>query len=366
MKFSCNRESILNAVLTTSKAAASKSTISALEGLLLELSGNVLTVTGYNLDIGIKTEVTVSGSEDGAAVINAKMIGDVIRKMPSGEITLTNTGSVAKIESRETSLELLSMNAEDYPDVPSVNPEKSFSLPQKLLKSMINQTKYACAVTDTKPALMGCKFEIDNNMLNVVAVDGIRIALRQEPVAAENIEFIVPLKTLDELVHILSDETDKDVTICIDKNQISFDVEGYIMISRLIDGEFIAYKKHLSITGDTYAEVNVREIMEMLDRSMLVINEKSKCPIRCDFNGDTLAMSCSTAVGKISDKINIKYNGAPTSIGFNAKYLFDAFKACETDTAKIILTASAVAPILIVPMEGSSFTFLLLPMRLKN
>ncbi|MGN1119752.1 MAG: DNA polymerase III subunit beta, partial [Oscillospiraceae bacterium] len=264
-----------------------------------------------------------------------------------------------------TSLEILSMSAEDYPEVPKVDPNRSFSIPQKLLKSMINQTKYACAVVDTKPALMGCKFEIDNNVLNVVAVDGIRIALRQEPVVYDNIEFIVPLKTLEELTHILTDDSEKNVTICIDKNQISFDVEGYTMISRLIDGDFIQYKKHLETDAAICAEVNCREIIEMLERSMLVINEKSKCPIRCEFNGDTLSMSCVTALGKINDKINIKYNGDPITIGFNAKYLLDAFKACDSDCAKIVLAASAVAPIIIIPMEGRAFTFLLLPMRLK-
>jgi DNA polymerase-3 subunit beta len=238
-------------------------------------------------------------------------------------------------------------------------------MPQKLLKSMIIQTKYACAVTDTKPALMGCKFEINDNILYVAAVDGIRIALRQEPVVYDNIDFIVPAKTLEELVHILSDEEDKNITLCIDKNQISFDVDGYTMISRLIDGEFIPYKNHLKTDSSIYAEVNCRSIIEMLDRAMLIINEKNKCPVRCEFGGDALSMSCTTALGKFNDKINIKYNGEPIAIGFNAKYLLDAFKACDTDTAKIILTSSAVAPIIIVPTEGTEFTFLLLPMRLK-
>ena len=118
-------------------------------------------------------------------------------------------------------------------------------MPQKLLKSMIIQTKFAVAVVDSKPALMGCKFELENNVLSVAAVDGVRIALRQEPVAYDNISFIVPAKTLEELTHILSDENDKNVTICIDKNQISFIVDGYTMISRLLDGDFFPFKTYL-------------------------------------------------------------------------------------------------------------------------
>ena len=364
MKFTCPKEILLGAVMTASKAAAAKTTIAALEGVLMELSENVLTVTGYNLDIGIRTQIPVSSAEDGAAVINARMAGDIIRKMPSGEITFSCENNIALITSRDTEFSLMCMSAEDYPAVPKVDPETSFTMPQKLLKSMINQTKYACAVTDTKPALMGCKFEIENNVLNVVAVDGIRIALRQENVTYDNISFIVPLKTLEELTHILSDDAEANVTICICKNQISFDVNGCVMISRLIEGEFIPYKKHLNTDSTIFAEINTRDITEMLERAMLIINEKNKCPVRCEFKGDTLLVSCTTALGKINDKISIKYNGEPIIIGFNAKYLLDAFKACDTDMAKVMLAQSSVAPIIIVPMQGSEFTFLLLPMRL--
>ena len=365
MKFSCQKEVILSAVQTTSKAAAGKSSIPALEGILLELEGNNLTVTGYNLDIGIKTEIEVNGIESGNIVINARMAGDIIRKMPSGEITFScDSNNMATIISRETEFSVMCMSADDYPVVPQVNPETSFSVPQKMIKSMISQTKFAVAVTDTKPALMGCKFEICDNILNVVAVDGVRIALRQEPVVYDNIEFIVPAKTLDELIHILSDDNDKNITFCIDKNQISFSVGDYIMISRLIDGEFIQYSKHLVCNDEVYAEVNCRDMIDMLDRAMLIINEKNKNPIRCELNGDILALSCTTGLGKINDKINVKYNGDPITIGFNAKYMLDAFKACDTDTVKLIMSSS-VAPIIIKPMAGTEFTFLVLPMRLK-
>lgn len=365
MKFSCQKEAILSAVQTTSKAAAGKSSIPALEGILLELSGNSLSVTGYDLDIGIKTSVNVNGTEDGNIVISAKMAGDIIRKMPSGEISFScGENNTAVITSKNTEFSVMCMSADEYPMIPQVNPETSFSVSHKMLKSMISQTKFAAAVVDTKPALMGCKFEIDSNVLNVVAVDGVRIALRQEPVTYDNISFIVPSKTLEELVHILSDDEEKQVTLCIDKNQISFRVENYIMISRLLDGDFIPYKQHLSCNTDVFAEVNCREMTEMLERTMLIINEKNKNPIHCELSSDTITMSCTTALGKINDKISVKYSGDPITIGFNAKYMLDAFKACDTDTVKMIVSSS-ISPIIIIPMQGDSFRFLVLPMRLK-
>lgn len=366
MKFSASKESVLEAFLTTSKAASSKSTIAALEGLLLELTDNKLTVTGYNLEIGIRTEIPVENGENGSTVINARILCEIVRKMPSGILEFDiGENKTATIKNGLTEFSIMCMRADEYPPVPQTGSQHGFTMPQALLKSMINQTKYACATTDTKPALTGCKFEIVDNVLSVVAVDGIRIALRQESVPYENIDFIVPNRTLEELTHILSDENDKNVTICIDKNQISFEVGKYTMISRLINGDFLEYRKHLTCEGSVFAEVNCREIIDMLDRAMLVINEKNKSPVRCEFGNDSITMSCATTLGKVSDKINVKYNDEPITIGFNAKYLLDAFKACDTDKVKIILTGSAVSPVLIVPMEGNEFTFFLLPMRLK-
>lgn len=365
MKFSCAKDVILNAVTTTAKASSSKSTVQALEGLLMELNDNSLAITGYNLEIGIRTEIQVENGVSGSTIINAKMLSDIIRKMPSGTIDFDiDDGKTATISKGATVVSVMCMRADEYPPVPQTGAENGFTMPQKLLKSMINQTKYACATTDTKPALTGCLFDLKNKELCVAAVDGIRIALRRESVDYEDISFIVPAKTLDELVHLLSDEDDKNITVCVDKNQISFEIDNYTMISRLINGEFVEYEKHFMCNENVWAEINCREIIEVLDRSMLFVNEKNKVPLRCMFNGDSLTISCETTLGRINDKINIKYNGDPVEIGFNTKLLLDAFKATDSDTVKMILSES-IKPIILLPMEGREFSFLLLPMRLK-
>lgn len=366
MKFSCDKSIILDAVAATSKAASAKSTIAALEGILLELNDGILTITGYNLEIGIRTEISVENGVNGSTVINARMFGDIIRRMPTGTINFDiEDGKTALITAKRTEMSLMCMRADEYPPVPQASGEQGFTIAQKTLKSMIIQTKYACAINDTKPTFMGCLFEISDNVLNVVAVDGIRIALRCEPMTYENTQFIVPAKTLEELIHLLSDEDDKKITICIDKNQITFKIDNYTMISRLINGEFLDYKKHLNCDETVFAEINCREIIEVLERSMLFVNEKNKMPLRCEFKGDSLTISCQTTLGKINDTINIKYNGEPIAIGFNTKFLLDAFKAADGDVVKMFITSSAASPIIIVPMEGRDFTFLLLPMKLK-
>lgn len=366
MKFSCEKSVILEAVTTTSKAAAGKSTIEALEGILLELNDGLLTITGYNLEIGIRTEIPVQNAENGSTVVNARMLCDIVRKMPTGDIHFDiEDGKNATITAGRTEMTVMCMRADEYPAVPQASGDNGFSVVQKTLKSMIVQTKYACAANDLKPAFTGCLFEITDNVLNVVAADGIRIALRQEPISYENIHFIVPAKTLENLINLLSDEDDKNVTISIDKNQITFKIDNYTMISRLINGDFLDYKKHLQCNESIIAEINCREIIEILDRSTLFINEKNKAPLRCEFSADSLNIKCETTLGRFNDIINIKYNSEPIAIGFNSRFLLEAFKASESDTVKVFLTSSATSPVIIAPMEGNDFRFLLLPMRLK-
>ncbi len=366
MKFSCSKDIIMSAVQTTAKAAASKTAIPALEGILFELEGNELSITGYNLDIGIKTTIIVTGEESGSVVINARFAGDIIRRMPSGDISFEcDSNNKASISCKDTKFELACISADEYPNIPEVVSEQSVSISQKMLKNMFAQTKYAVAVTDTKPVLMGCKVEIKDNMLNIVASDGIRMALREESIDhPDNMDFIVPAKTVDELIHILTDEDDKMVEICIDKNQISFKIDDYVMISRLIDGDFVNYRNHVNVQCNNYAEVNVREVVDMLERAMLILNDKNKCPIRCTLENDILYMSCSTALGTINDRMAVKYNGAPITIGINAKFMSDIFKACDTDMVKMAVF-TPVNPIIVKPMDGNSFTHLVMPMHLK-
>lgn len=366
MKFSCSNDLILDAFQTTSKASSAKSTIPALEGLLLELTGNTLVITGYNLEIGIRTEIEVSGEENGSAVINARSLCDITRKMPEGIIRFDiNEGKEANISCGAAEFTIGCSRSDEYPTLPNMRLGNGFTLSQPVLKSMINQTKYACATVDTKPAFMGCKFEINNKILNVAATDTVRVALRQENIDYEDMEFIVPSKTLDELTHILSDNEKDIVKVSVEKNQVSFEVGNYIMISRLLNGDFLDYKKFINTDESVFAEVNCSKIIEMLDRALLVINEKNRLPLRCEFSKDSLAVSCQSAVGKINDKIDIKYDGEPITIGFNVKFMLDAFRACDKDEARVIFTGSSTSHILIVPKDGRSFTFLLVPMRLR-
>ena len=367
MKFRCNKDVFLDAVMTTSRAASAKSTIPALEGILLELDKNEMSLTGYNLEIGIRTTIQVESDEKGSIVINARRLGEIVRKMPPGTLDIViEDNNSASIKNRTTKLSIMCMNADEYPQVPQANTENGFTMLQKTLKSMITQTKYACAVTDTKPVFMGCLFEIKDNKLSVVGMDGLRIAVREEPLNYEDTSFIVPARSLDELSHMLNDEDGKEIKISTEKNQISFELGKKSMVSRLINGEFLDFHKYIKYGDSSLSvEINCSEMISSLERGMTMISEKVKIPLRCEFTSDTLTLSCTTSLGGYDEQINVKYSGEPFTIGLNTKLLLDAFKASECSDVKFIMTGKSVEPVLIVPKEGSDFTFLIMPMRLK-
>lgn len=365
MKFSCDKAVLLEAVNHAAKAAAPNSVIPALKGILFTVEDNSLTLTGYNLDIGIRTTIPVQDAVDGSAVIETR-IADFIKSMPSGNLIIeTESNNSVSLKNGIAVMKIMYMNADDYPNVPQSSGEDSFTMSQKTLKSMISQTMYACAVNDAKVVLTGCFFEIKDKVLSVVGMDGLRVAVRQEPLDYKDAKFIVAAKNLEYLVRLLSDNEDDNITICIDNNQVSFELGKLSMIARLISGDYLDFHKYITCNSSNFVEINCSRMIETLGRGMLVINDKVKLPLRCEFSGDALTLSCVTALGSYNDKIDVKYGGEPFTIGLNTKFLLDAFKASDCSEVKLVLTGKSVEPVLIFPKEGKDFTFLIMPMRLK-
>lgn len=366
MKFTSAKQILIDALLNTAKAAATKSTIPALEGLLLHLEGNELTITGYDLEIGIKTTIEVNGIEDGEIVLNSKLFCDIMRKMPNVIITVAEqTGLKVILSADEIEYSIMGMSGNDYPIIPEINRSVSFDISEEMLKSMIGQTLFAISTIDTKPVHMGSKFEIIDNTLNVVSVDGVRMAKRSEPLEYNDVAFVVPGKTLNEIFRMLSDDSEKKACISIDRNQIIFVINGYTIISRLLEGDFIDYNKVMNFNTTTEAIVNVRELAESVDRTLLLISDKYKSPVVFTFEGDFLQINCETAIGKVNEKLKVDYSGEKMEIAFNSRYILDALKNSECDKVKFQMTGS-LAPIKIVPLEGDSFTFIVLPIRLRQ
>ena len=366
MKFTIDRTTLSDALTNASKASAVRSTIPALEGVLICLKNGVITITGYDLEMGIKCMISPTESfEDGEIVVNAKIFGEMIRKMPAGIVEITSEGDNVTIKSGSVVFNVVGVSGDNYPNIPELKNDICFNVDESVMKSMIRQTIHAVAVTDIKPVHMGSKFHIENNILSVVSVDGVRMAKRVEPVTYNDIDFVVPKKTLDEFMKMLSDEpNDKKISVCIDRNQICFSKEDYIIISRLLEGNFIDYDKIMNFEEKSTAVVNATDFSTALDRTLLLNTDKYKCPVICTFKDDSVHIEIKTSVGKMNDDIPIKFTGEKLEIAFNARYMIDALKNSECDEVRIDFTGP-LFPIRIRPLEDESLVGIVLPVRSK-
>ena len=231
---------------------------------------------------------------------------------------------------------------------------------------MIKQTIFAVAVQDIKPVHKGIKFEVENNILRLISCDGFRLAIRNETIeyAGDDMTFVVPAKTLSEVVK-LTDDDEANITFSIGKKFILFEIGNYRIISRLLEGEFFNYKNAIPSESTTKARVNLKLILDSVERTSLLITSKIKSPVRCIFDDNTIRISSATSLGAATDKIPASIEGKRLEIGFNNTYLTDCLRTVDVDEVKIELS-SPVSPIIVRPVEGDNFIFLIIPMRLKN
>ncbi|MCL2638837.1 MAG: DNA polymerase III subunit beta [Oscillospiraceae bacterium] len=379
MKFSADKITLAEAVINASKACAVKTAFSALDGVLLCLKGNKLTVTGYDLETGIRVNIDVIGDQDGEIIVESRIFSDMIRKMPEGaKITVEVKENEKVIVSYgKIKLNIQGTKAESFPNIIELSQNVSFTMKEKVLKNMLSQIEHAIARKDINPALMGARFDIENNMLYIVASDAVRLALRKEPLSFENMGFIVPEKTVVELTRNLSDE-ENDVTVVVDKNQICFSKENYAIFSRLLDGKFVEYKKLVETQSNRELTINVRELTNSLERSLLFINERFKSPVVCEIDDEKncIYLSCKTGLGEFDEEIevtkaNIKNRDERVGeknfcVAFNPRFMIDALRNSNCDEVKLEFMTE-LAPIKIIPpVEGDSdVLFVVVPVRLK-
>ncbi|MCM1335759.1 MAG: DNA polymerase III subunit beta [Bacteroides sp.] len=375
MKFKIERNVLSEALFNAAKASSARSSIPALEGVLIHLSDGKITVTGYDLEMGIKCIVEpLEAEEDGEVVVNAKVFGEMIRKMPAGPVELLTENEInVTLRSGSVVYNVVGVSGDQYPNIPELRNDVTFYIGEALLKSMIRQTYHAIATTEIKAVHMGSKFHIEKNRLSVVSVDGVRMAKRDEDVEYDDIDFVVPSKTLGELLRILSDQAtegegddavEKKIAVCIDRSQICFSRDDYVIISRLLEGNFIDYNRIMSFAEETSAVLNAREFAESLDRTLLLNTDRYKCPVICTFENDLLTIDIKTALGKMNDQLKIKYSGAKLEIAFNAKYMIDSLRNSECDEVRIDF-CGPLAPIRVRPLNDDSYVGIVLPVRNK-
>ncbi len=367
VRFSCEKALLQQAVMAVSRAVAVKSSIPALEGILLEC-GDGLRLSGYNMQTGIRTALEADIEESGRIVLNAKLFGEMIRRLPD-DMVLFNADDKfnVKLTCGDAGFEMSGLSADDYPELPEVDDEYSVTLEQRTLKAMIDQTSFAVSLNETRPIHTGALFEINDKGLTMVAVDGFRLALRREPL--EHIDggafkFVAPGSALNEVEKICAD-TDDMVTVIQGKRHLLFEIGATQLICRRLEGEFLNYRNAIPMNNPITVEVDSKVMTESLERVSVVISEKLKSPVKCVFSCDKVYMSARTGNGDARDICPVRGDGNELEIGFNNRYLMDALRYAPADTVKMHLN-TGISPCVITPMDDSdSFLYMVLPVRLK-
>ena len=367
MRFICNKTEISEAIGNVSRAVSQKSTIPALEGIKVRVSEGSVELTAYNLEMGIRTSINANTEGEGEFVVSTRLFSEFTRKMSGDEITFDiDENLVISISCSATECSFPAMSASEYPELPKVDSARSFSVKQSILKSMINMTSYAASLNESKPVLTGELFDIEDGSFNMVAIDGFRLAIRNEMTdCTEKYHFVVPKKALLEVSTLIKDDTDKLCTVCTNDRHIIFEIGNVFVISRLLEGVFHNYKLSIPSGCKTEVIISKRDFSTCLERCSLLIDDKNKSPIRCEIGNGVMKISCKTGIGKINDAISADISGETVTIGFNNKLILEALRAAEGDKVRIRFNG-AMKVIEILPLEGESFIFLVMPIQLKN
>jgi len=356
----------VTAVSNVSRAVSAKATIPALEGVLIKAYGEKLNISGYNLEIGITTDMDATIMQEGEIVLSARLFLDIVRRLPEEILTIeTDDRMVTYITCGQVDYQIVGMSSVEYPDLPSFQQTDSISINAKLLRDMIRQTVYAVSDNLSKPIYTGSLFEIKNKVMNIVAIDGFRMAIRSEAVESEsNTSFVVPGKTQMEVLKLLTND-EENIEILVGQRHITFKINTYSVISRLIEGTFLDYQSTIPATEKTELVINTRKMIESVERMSLLNSDRIQSPVRCKFNENEIRLSCASAVGRANDVISVPIIGESLEIGFNNRYMLEALKNTDTDEVKLVLNGP-VSPIVLKPVKGDSFLSIVVPVRLAN
>lgn len=373
MKIICEKEKILKAINSVTKAVAVRTTMPILEGILIQTNDNVVKMTCYDQELGIEYLINDCNIEEqGATVVSAIMFSEIIRKLPDTEIKIeVNDNNLLVIECEGSLYKLATMNPDEFPELPEINVENSIDLEQNTLKDMIRKTIFATSSEENRPIFTGSLFEVKNNKLNVVAVDGFRLAWKSKFLQKNTADFsaVIPGRTLTEINKILADSFES-VKIGIAKNQALFEIENCKIVTRLLDGEFLNYSKVLPEKWETRVRVNTNIISNCFERISLIssssIEKEKKYPVKVIIEVGKMTISCTNQTGDAKEELYVTTEGKNLEVGFNPKYFLDALRSIDDEEVYIDLGTSISPCIIRSVEEDGDYKYMILPIRLKN
>ena len=367
MKIICSKNSLLKSVSISLKAVPSKTTMPILECILIDATTNQIKFTTNDMELGIETIVEGTIEEKGMIALDAKILYEIIRRLPDNDVTIkTDDKLTAFITCEKAKFTIPGKSGEDFAYLPIIEREECLTISQFTLKEMIRQTIFSIAANETNKLMTGELFEIKDNCLKIVSLDGHRIAIRRMELKKDysDRKVVVPGKTLNEISKILSGEIDDLVNIYFSKNHILFEFDQTIVVSRLIEGEYFRIDQMLSSDYETKISINKKEFLDCIDRATLLVREGEKKPIIIEISDNTMELRIDSAMGSMDENIDIIKEGKDILIGFNPRFLIDALKVIDDETISIYLV-NPKAPCFIRD-DDENYTYLILPVNINQ
>ncbi len=366
MKIKINQNELNKSINIVQKAVTSRTPLPILSGILIEAKNNMLVLTATDLDLGIKTYSPCEVEEEGSIVIQARLIGDFVRKLPANSYVHIETmdNNNMEIKCLNTEINILGNSASEYPDNTFDNEGKSFSIKLESLKSLIKHTCFAAAQENIKPIFTGCLVEIKNNMCTFVALDGYRMAVKKEKINfGGEVSVVVPSKTLLEILRVI-EENEENTEITISESHISFKMENTIIISNLLDGKFIDYQGIIKDNYVTVVKAETSDIRNSVERASLLAKDDKNNLIILDIKENSMKINSASEYGNVEENVPVEKEGENIKIGFNSKYLLDFLKIIDSE--KISLNLIGVNNPCFITEEGKQdYVYMVLPVRIS-
>ncbi len=364
MKLICSKSNLLHGVNIVSKAVPTRTTMAILECILIDASANEIKLTANDMELGIETKIEGEIAERGVIALDAKIFSEIVRKLPDSDVTIeTDASFKTTITCEKAKFNIVGKSGDDFSYIPYIERNEPIVMSQFTLKEVIRQTIFSIADNDNNKLMTGELFEIEENDLKVVSLDGHRISIRN--IGLKNNyshkKVVVPGKTLQEVSKILPGSAEDEVSIFLTDNHIVFEFENTTVVSRLIEGEYFKIEQMLSSDYETKVKINKRELLDCIDRATLLVKEGDKKPIIMNITDGTMELKINSFIGSMNEDIDIAKEGKDILIGFNPKFFIDALRVIDEEEVTLYMV-NPKAPCFIKDDEGT-FIYLILPVN---
>lgn len=365
MKFVIKQRDLAKHINIAQRGISSRSTLQILDGILIETMEDKVKLTATDLEISIETYIECEILEQGSIVVNSRVFGDIIKKLPDSMIYIDVKNNNINIKCENSEFNIICNSGDDYPDLPITIEQENFILPKDIFKNAIRQTVFATIQDETRPSLTGVLLEIENRKISFVALDGYRLALRKIPISSDiNLKLIIPGRSLNELNKILEDR-EEDISISASTGQVIFNIGDTIVYSKLLEGQFFNYKDIMRKDHKTKVVVNKKSFLNGLERASLLAKEEKANLIRLNVIDNSIIIRSNSEIGDVYERISSNQEGENLNIAFNSRYIIEGIKIMDSEEIELNFMGS-LNPCIINALDDDTYTYLVLPVRLAQ